>query len=638
MRSRFSTKSLEQGVSKAIVRLTCGCLFLGLLFLTAGCGKKTPHSTEHVKVSGKVLFKDKPLPGGRVTFVAVNGGFSASGPIDEKGHYEIQAPVGEVVIGVDNKMLAPKRGKPKEIAHPKRPDAGEEKPITGKYVIIPPKYSDPQTSGLTYTVTAGAQNHDITLADVAAEPPGAPICDPSRDRPEWSNDLFSVTVAALFYPLRTPTKRGLAMLAPPSTSERPASTGWWRRLTGRLTPTIRRRWWLFLVLLVLAAGAVAAARPRLQAWYHWRAARAEIQRYHNPQAIRHLQVCMKAWPNDPDVLLLSARSARRARVYADTIRLLRMYQQARGRDAAADFEQLLLSAECRVDQVSELCWSYVEKDHPDTPLLLEALTRGYLRQYRVGQARFCLDRWLQLQPDNPQAYFLEGLLLFDYLHSRPAAIDSYRRAVALDADHEEARLGLAVALLGNKNYAEAAPNFERLRQCQPDSASVQVGLAECLDGLGQRDQAERLVNEVLAQQPNFGPALSLRGQFLLEEGQLAEAERCLRQALRRKPTDHRGRYSLIRCLEQSGQEEEARRQRQQFQRMEEDMARFNDIVSKEIAQRPTDPALHCTLGQILMRGGQRDEGLRWIQSALKLDPHYAPARQALADSLGKGRP
>jgi predicted Zn-dependent protease len=71
--------------------------------------------------------------------------------------------------------------------------------------------------------------------------------------------------------------------------------------------------------------------------------------------------------------------------------------------------------------------------------------------------------------------------------------------------------------------------------------------------------------------------------------------------------------------------------------MEDDLARFNEIVTKDIAQRPTDPALHCTLGQILLRGGQREEGLRWLQSALRLDPQYAPALQALAEDSRKAK-
>jgi tetratricopeptide (TPR) repeat protein len=438
-----------------------------------------------------------------------------------------------------------------------------------------------------------------------------------------------------------PFNRGIAMRAPSSASEPPVSAGWWGRLISRRTPAAGRPLKKLLVLLVLVGLTSVAGvwvRPHVRAWYHRRAARTESQHYHNRQAIRHLLICRETWPHDPETLLLSARAARRAQVYGDSERLLRMYQEVRGRDDAHTFELLLLAAERRVDEVAIQCWRYVEEGRYDAPLLMEALTRGYLRQYRIGQARDCLDRWKQTQPNNPQAFYVEGLYLLDYLHSHSAAVESYRRAVELDADHEEARLGLAVALLMGKSFTEAAEHFQRLRQCQPDNRRVQVGMAECLDGLGQTTEAVRLVDDVLAGQPEFAPALSLRGQLALNSGQLPEAAAWLRQALRHNPRDHRARYSLVLCLQKSGQEEEARQEGQQLQQREQDLARFNEIVTKEIAQRPTDPALHCTLGQILLRGGQEEEGLRWLQSALQLDPRYPPARQALEEYGQKAKP
>jgi tetratricopeptide (TPR) repeat protein len=425
------------------------------------------------------------------------------------------------------------------------------------------------------------------------------------------------------------------MSAHPSAAEQAAgvSKGLFRRLRSRLV----RFLWLFLVLLGLTAAAGVMARPHLRAWYHRRAARLELQHYHNPQAIRHLLICREIWPRDPEALLLAARAARRARVYGDTEHLLRLYREVRGRDEAYVFEQLLLACECRADAFSDQCWQCVEEGRFDATLLLEALTRGYLHQYRLGQARFCLQSWLQMQPDNPQAFYLQGLFLLDYQQDRSGAEKSYRRALELDPDHEEARLGLAVALLMGKSFAQAAEHFKRLLQCQPDNLRVQVGLAECLDGLGETAEAVRLVDDVLARRPEYPPALSQRGQFAVQNGQWAEAESWLRQALRLNPMDHRAHYSLVRCLEQTGQDEAAQRQRRQLQQMEEDVARFNEIVTKEIAQRPTDPALRYTLGQLLLRRGQREEGIRWLQSALRLDPHYAPAQQALAEQLSQAK-
>lgn len=144
-------------------RPACCCLSLGLLTLLAGCGKN-PHSAEHTDVSGKVLFQGKPLPGGIVSFVAVNGGFAATGTIDENGNYQIKAPVGDVEISVMNRMLQSSSGSKRMPPRLKKAEATENQLLKGRWVKIPSHYEDPQTSGLKYTVKQGPQTHDIELS------------------------------------------------------------------------------------------------------------------------------------------------------------------------------------------------------------------------------------------------------------------------------------------------------------------------------------------------------------------------------------------------------------------------------------------------------------------------------------------
>jgi hypothetical protein len=156
---------------------------LGLLTGTTGCTKSL-HETQHEEVTGKVLFKGKPLPGGRVTFAAIEGGFASTRPIDENGNYKINAPIGEVLISVENRMFLPRGGArkgkssaqtPGKEHHPKRPDsqAAEAEPIKGqRYVPIPEHYANCDTSGLTYTVKPGPQTHDIELSDKPVPTPG----------------------------------------------------------------------------------------------------------------------------------------------------------------------------------------------------------------------------------------------------------------------------------------------------------------------------------------------------------------------------------------------------------------------------------------------------------------------------------
>src|SRR5262249_46401396 len=70
-----------------------GRLLCCLLVLAAGC-QPPQRSAEHVAVTGQVLLDGKPVTGGQVTFITVNGGFVSTGRIDEQGNYKIEAPVG----------------------------------------------------------------------------------------------------------------------------------------------------------------------------------------------------------------------------------------------------------------------------------------------------------------------------------------------------------------------------------------------------------------------------------------------------------------------------------------------------------------------------------------------------------------
>jgi hypothetical protein len=115
-----------------------------------------------------------------------------SAVLDQDGKYEAIVPAGEVKITVDNRSLkSPPRGPvgvsgnpegdqrpagvPKNVpVAPPKGAMGEATrennapPITpqtqvGKYVPIPEKYYDPDTSGLSLKVTRGSQPFNIEL-------------------------------------------------------------------------------------------------------------------------------------------------------------------------------------------------------------------------------------------------------------------------------------------------------------------------------------------------------------------------------------------------------------------------------------------------------------------------------------------
>src|SRR5262249_14607473 len=150
-----------------------------------------------------------------------------------------------------------------------------------------------------------------------------------------------------------------------------------------------------------------------------------------------------------------------------------------------------------MDSVQPYLKSLVEKDHPATPLILEALTRGYLRAYRFGDAAFMLALWRDRWPGDPPADLLEGCGR-QPMGPDSRAIEHYQRVLEQDSEHDEARQRLANLLLETARPAEALEHLERLAETRPQDPLVQVRLARCLWILGRPQEAVERLDGVLA--------------------------------------------------------------------------------------------------------------------------------------------
>ena len=161
MRSVFSRSRRSFGVGGLGV----------LLILSAGCSSKGT-------VSGKVTVNDEPVRRGTVTFTADSDKpWASSVSIGEDGSYTIiNAPPGPMKITVasadsnprlrakfkDRKGAAAKDENtddmPQSVRNRFNPDAsGPAGPS------VPKKYNDAETSGLTYEVKPGKQEHNLQL-------------------------------------------------------------------------------------------------------------------------------------------------------------------------------------------------------------------------------------------------------------------------------------------------------------------------------------------------------------------------------------------------------------------------------------------------------------------------------------------
>jgi tetratricopeptide (TPR) repeat protein len=389
-----------------------------------------------------------------------------------------------------------------------------------------------------------------------------------------------------------------------------------------------------LIVLGMSALVLALSSPFVWAGYHWYTGQTALKRYHNAEARRHLNVCLKVWPwsRSVRVHLLAARAARLDGDLEEAAQHLGEVQSTLGDQSPETiFEWAMLhAAGGDLDKVEPYLQEQA-RNHPQFLLLiLEALAQGYVRVARITAALKCVDECLAHEPDNVQALHLRGNI-YRQLGSWTRAAPDLRRVVELDPERFEARWGLAVALVNIGRYQEAVQHLEILRPRQPDDVDILVQLAICRQSMGQGREARTLLDAVLAQRPDHGLALLTRGQMDQMNGQLAEAEKWLRQAVRALPHNYKARWALTECLRQQGKKKQAEAEEACANRLKDRWSRLEEITSHQMSQRFIDPALHCELGKLLLELGNLNSGKNWLLSALRLDEHCVPALRALAD-------
>ncbi|HVS36769.1 MAG TPA: tetratricopeptide repeat protein [Gemmataceae bacterium] len=417
---------------------------------------------------------------------------------------------------------------------------------------------------------------------------------------------------------------------PPAPTPRPS---FWSRCAGPFRYAIRRPGRTAAIVGLIAVIGVVGAVSGMQVWGHFllQAARWDVDHSHNRQAHDHLDAYLKVWPNDPAALILAARTARRLSVFPEAERFMDRCEAVRGPgDEELILERVLLQAERgQVDKVRGYCDARIEHNDPSAPLILEAQTVGLMRYYRVDEAGGRLETWLKLRPDDTQALLLRGELR-SLRGGQAAAAEDFARVVELDPDNEEAHRRLGALMLDGHRPKEALPHLAYLQKVTPDDPRVLVQMAQCWEDMAETDKARRMLDDVLARWPHFPDALAARGALARQDGQMERAEALLREATAAEPGARDAQYQLYLCLSAEGKDAEAKAADARLHQLEDDLKEMQKLVDGAMQRAPDDPALRTKAGEIALRSGEEQEGVRWLESALEINPNYAPAHAALA--------
>src|SRR5262249_16152071 len=147
-------------------------------------------------------------------------------------------------------------------------------------------------------------------------------------------------------------------------------------------------------------------------------------------------------------------------------------------------------------------------------------------------------------------------------------------------------------------------------------------------------EAARILDDLLTRFPDDPPVLLERGRLALRTGEAARAESWLRRAAELAPWEYKVQYTLLQALPHQGKLTDADQVEKTVRRLEETSQRLH-VFDEKLKKEPYNMSNHCAVAQLFLGVGNHKEAVRWLQTALKIDPHQPLANLLLADYYDK---
>jgi tetratricopeptide (TPR) repeat protein len=274
--------------------------------------------------------------------------------------------------------------------------------------------------------------------------------------------------------------------------------------------------------------------------------------------------------------------------------------------------------------------------------------RRHLEDGRLAEAEAALRQALVRNPDRPEWHFHLGRLLEQTDRAREAR-EEYLRCHELDPGAPEPLLAAASVEEDIGDTASAIRFVEKAVALDRECDESHAHRIRLLAAAGRHDEARDAFYE--AQEFVDSPAFSMiaMASGLEEQGDLARAAWCYREALRHDPSMHGARTVYARCLAAQGEHPKALQNFMHVLREEPgsidallgcaetlaSMGRESDAAEKLrriVEIEPANVPAHHMLGALELRAARFDRAAVEFELVLKLAPDRGLVRLDLADA------
>jgi tetratricopeptide (TPR) repeat protein len=367
------------------------------------------------------------------------------------------------------------------------------------------------------------------------------------------------------------------------------------------------------------------------AWCHYAAAEKDLARGDYRPAREHLESCLLVWSGNGQVQYWMARTERCLGNFDQAAERLDKCEKLNWSEKAIRLERTLLRAQQgEFAEVENDLRAWATEDNEDSAAVLEVLAEQYVRIAEFGRAALYCEKLLKYYPQNVRIHQTMGQIYLAW-NDPPRAAPFLEKAVTLQPDNGLARQLLASVLVTVNQPKQALEHFTRLDEPYRSSQETLLGMARCYRASGEKEQYARALAKAAEKFPGSWEVLSEQGQLALDRGDLAGAEKRLRQAVALNGHHLNTLRLLSLCLRNKvgGDRAEAERVTNQYEQVKQDTELFRKLIVEKIPREPRNPDLYFELASVLSRLGDEKGSLDWLRRTLQIQPGHEGARKAL---------
>jgi tetratricopeptide (TPR) repeat protein len=251
-----------------------------------------------------------------------------------------------------------------------------------------------------------------------------------------------------------------------------------------------------------------------------------------------------------------------------------------------------------------------------------------------------LQEWIRLDPKDPRPYRWLCLITRDTEEGYPQAIQAYYKLLELDLDvgqRQAVLKELAETLIsGRADYGLALETLAQGPKEFQERPAIRLLRAECLLGLGNADEAARLVDGVLRDHPTLAKALLFRAKLYVQHDQPGSAIPLLEKLVALHPNHRQGRQNLMLAYQAIKDDQRAADEKRSWERLQAPQERLRELLDIT-AKEPWNGRARLELA-ILNSGINYSEALAWIRFAMASRPEDRSIRKMWTQLLGYQSP